>query len=166
MGGKSGGTRKHLLFCFTFMMFGSGCALFGAPSAPEPKPFAAAGDYRAAATPPPAPSPPAPSPTCAAGGTRLKTPRRTRTCSSLNNCWAKGIIESSLRESKGADVGQRQRPADAAVFAWDFAPSQQSEKGQQKGHRVFQPRDQELSRKSVGRNRQKFGSVYLIAWRS
>ena len=119
MGGKSGGTRKHLLFCFTFMMFGSGCALFGAPSAPEPKPLPPQVIIERLPPPPPPPPPPAPPPP--APPVEPKEIRELREADAhlqlAQQLLGKGDYESSLRESqKVLTLAKDNAPADAAVF--------------------------------------------------
>jgi tetratricopeptide (TPR) repeat protein len=122
MGGKSGGPRQHLLFCFACVTFGSGCGLFGAPSVPGPKPLPPPVIIEPLPPPPviieplPPPPPPPPPPPV-----ELKETRELREADaflqSAQQLLSKGDYESSFKESqKVLALAKENAPADAAMF--------------------------------------------------
>lgn len=116
MGGKSAGKRQHLLFCFACIAFGSGCALFEPPSAPQPPPLPAVVIIERL-PPPVKPAPPPPS-------SPVVEPKEIRELreadghlQTAQQLMAKGEYEGSLREvQKVLVLAKDNAPADAAVF--------------------------------------------------
>ncbi|HEY7555883.1 MAG TPA: hypothetical protein VIH18_13865 [Candidatus Binatia bacterium] len=120
MGGKSGGPRKHLLFYFACVTFGSGCGLFGAPSAPAPKPLPPPVIIEPLPPPPPPPvsQPPPPPPSPPVESKEIRELREADAhLQSAQQLLGKGDYESSFRESqKVLALAKENAPADAAVF--------------------------------------------------
>ena len=103
------------------MTFGSGCGLFGAPSAPQPKPLPPPVIIHQLPPPPPPAPPPPPSPPPLAPPVEPKEIRELREADEhlqlAQQLLGKGDYESSFRESQRVlALAKDNAPADAAVF--------------------------------------------------
>ncbi len=115
MGGKSAGTRQHLLLCFTCLVLASGCSIFEFQRPPPPKPAPSPVIIeRLVPSPSPDPAPPPPA-------RQPRVDRETREAENhlqyAQQLLGKGDYEGSLRESqKVLALAKDSSPADAAVF--------------------------------------------------